>query len=55
MHSSESIVRGVGGDATAAEAILFLDLITELEDGIASAAFLFLGWEEMVSTVGGCP
>jgi hypothetical protein len=54
--SSESIpwlvdVRGVGGAAEAA--ILLLDLVTFLsEDAIASAAFLFLGWEEMVSMGG---
>jgi hypothetical protein len=47
-------VSGVGGDvAAAAEAILLLDLFAGLEDGAASAAFLFLVWEEIVSTVGG--
>jgi hypothetical protein len=51
--SSESIVSGVGGAASTAEAILLLDLVAGLEDGIASAAFLFKCWEEMVSTVGG--
>lgn len=51
--SSESMVNGVGGDGRAAAgAILVLDLL--LEDGAAaSAAFLFLSWEEIVSTVGG--
>lgn len=44
-------VRGVGGAAEAA--ILLLDLVALLsEDTIASAAFLFLSWEEMVSVVG---
>lgn len=44
---------GVGGDVTAAaEATLLLDLFVGLEDSAASAAFLFLGWEEIVSTVG---
>jgi hypothetical protein len=48
------VVRGVGGAETA-EAILLLDLIVVLEEGsIASAAFLFLSWEEMMSTVEGC-
>jgi hypothetical protein len=56
--SSESIglvfsVSGVGGAETA-EAILLLDLDVVLEEGsIASAAFRFLSWEEMVSTVEG--
>ena len=54
--SSESIgllvVSGVGGASETAEAILLLDLVVVLEEGsIASAAFLFLSWEEMVSTV----
>jgi hypothetical protein len=54
--SSESmvlpVVSGVGGAETAAAeaAILLLDLCTGLEDPIASAAFLFFSWEEMVST-----
>lgn len=54
-ESIPSVVSGVGGAASAAaEAILLLDLVACLsEDDIASAAFLFLGWEEMVSTVGG--
>ena len=57
--SSESIgleVSGVGGvSSETAEAILLLDLVVVLEEGsIASAAFLFLSWEEMVSTVKGC-
>ena len=57
--SSESmvlpVVSGVGGAETAAAeaAILLLDLCAGLEDPIASAAFLFFGWEEMVSTVEG--
>jgi hypothetical protein len=58
--SSESIpglaeVSGVGGAAAAAaEAILLLDLWGFLtEESTASAAFLFLGWEEMVSSVVG--
>ena len=55
--SSESIgllvVSGVGGASETAEAILLLDLVVVLEEGsIASAAFRFLSWEEMVSTVG---
>jgi hypothetical protein len=42
------MVSGVGGAASAAaEAILLLALI-KLEDGIASAAFLFLSWEEIL-------
>jgi hypothetical protein len=46
-------VSGVGGAETA-EAILLLDLDVVLEEGsIASAAFLFLSWDEMVSTVEG--
>lgn len=50
--SSESMVSGVGGEVTAAaEAILLLVLFAGLEDGSASAAFLFLVWEEIVSTV----
>ena len=54
--SSESIgllvVSGVGGASETAEAILLLDLVVVLEEGsIASAAFRFLSWEEMVSTV----
>jgi hypothetical protein len=55
-ESIPSVVSGVGGAASAAAeaAILLLDLVACLsEDAIASAAFLFLGWEEMVSTVGG--
>ena len=59
MNSSSesmlSVVSGVGGAASAAAeaAILLLDLVACLsEDAIASAAFLFLGWEEIVSTVG---
>jgi hypothetical protein len=52
------VVSGVGGASETAEAILLLDLVVVLEEGsIASAAFLFLSWEEMVSTVedtGGC-
>ena len=57
--SSESIgltvVSGVGGaDTAAAEAILLLDLVAGLEDPTASAAFLFLVWEEMVSMVERC-
>ncbi len=45
------VVSGVGGEETA-EATLLLDLVVALEEGsIASAAFLFLSWEEMVSTV----
>ena len=55
-ESMPSVVSGVGGAASAAAeaAILLLDLVACLsEDAIASAAFLFLGWEEMVSTVGG--
>ena len=57
--SSESIsglavVSGVGG-AAAAEAILLLDrVVLSLEDVIASAAFLFRGWEEMMSKVKWC-
>jgi hypothetical protein len=58
--SSESIsglaeVSGVGGAAAAAaEAILLLDLLVSwIEESTASAAFLFLSWEEMVSVVGG--
>jgi hypothetical protein len=56
--SSESIgllvVSGVGGASETAEAILLLDLVVVLEEGsIASAAFRFLSWEEMVSTVEG--
>jgi hypothetical protein len=58
--SSESIVvaavSGVGGsEIPAAEAILLLDRVAAVveEESIASAAFLFLGWEEMVSTVKG--
>jgi hypothetical protein len=49
------VVSGVGGAETAAAeaAILLLDLCAGLEDPIASAAFLFFGWEEMVSTVEG--
>lgn len=50
--SSESItlVSGVGG-AVAAEAILLFNLgLLVSEDAIASAAFLFFGWEEMMST-----
>lgn len=51
--SSESIVRGVGGEASAAaaEAILLLDLVSE-KDGNASAAFRF-SWEEIVSILEG--
>jgi hypothetical protein len=57
--SSESIPRlpvsGVGGAAAAAAAeaaILFLDrLMSLIEESTAPAAFLFLGWEEMVSVV----
>jgi hypothetical protein len=47
------VVSGVGGAETAAAeaAILLLDLCAGLEDPIASAAFLFFGWEGMVSTV----
>ena len=59
--SSESIgellVSGVGGASLSetAEAILLLDLIVVVEEGsVASAAFLFLSWEEMVSTGDGC-
>ncbi len=50
--SSESMVSGVGGSArAAAEAILLLDRVAGCEeDPGASAAFLFLVWEEMVST-----
>jgi hypothetical protein len=46
------VVSGVGGAETAAAeaAILLLDLCAGLEDPIASAAFLFFSWEEMVST-----
>ena len=56
--SSESIgllvVSGVGGASETAEAILLLDLVVVLEEGsIASAAFRFLSWEEMVPTVEG--
>lgn len=61
--SSESIaglvvvVSGVGGAATAAAAeaaILLLDIfVSSREESTASAAFLFLGWEEMVSVVWG--
>lgn len=47
--SSESIVSGVGGDIAAAEAVFLLALFVGWEDATASAAFLFLGWEEMVS------
>lgn len=58
--SSESIpglavVSGVGGAASAAAeaAILLLDLFVSFrEESTASAAFLFFGWEEMVSVVG---
>lgn len=58
--SSDSIglvvVSGVGGAAAAAAAaeaaILLLDRTWVLsEDSVASAAFLFLIWEEMVSKV----
>ena len=59
--SSESIgellVSGVGGASLSetAEAILLLDLIVVVEEGsVASAAFLFLSWEEMVATGDGC-
>jgi hypothetical protein len=53
--SSESMVSGVGGDVTtAAEAILLLVLFAGFEDGSASAAFLFLVWEEIVSAVEVC-
>jgi len=59
--SSESIalavvVSGVGGAAAAAaEAIRLLDLVAGLVDSsIASAAFLFLVWEEIVSFVKRC-
>ena len=45
-----SVVSGVGGET--AEAILLLDLVVVV-GSIASAAFLFLSWEEMVSTVEG--
>lgn len=52
MSSSESmglaVVSGVGG-AAAAEANLLLDCDAEVEDSTASAAFLFLGLDEMVS------
>ena len=55
-ESIPSVVSGVGGAASAAAAeaaILLLDLVACLsEDAIASAAFLFFGWEEMVSVVG---
>ena len=48
------MVSGVGGASETAEAILLLDLVVVLEEGsIASAAFRFLSWEEMVSTVEG--
>ena len=48
------MVSGVGGASETAEAILLLDLVVVFEEGsIASAAFLFLSWEEMVSTVEG--
>jgi hypothetical protein len=53
--SSESIpiVRGVGGSAfAAAEATPLFSFFEGLEETIASAAFLFFGWEEIVSTVG---
>jgi hypothetical protein len=56
--SSESIlvlavVSGVGGAAAADAAILLLDLVGILSEGaIASAAFLFLCWEEMVLMLG---
>lgn len=57
--SSESIsglavVSGVGGAAPVATeaAILLLDILSSsIEESTASAAFLFLGWEEMVSVV----
>jgi len=58
MSSSESIpfVSGVGGAAAAAatvaaaEAMRLLDLVADLSvSDRASAAFLFLGWEEIVS------
>jgi hypothetical protein len=52
--SSESIpiVRGVGGSAfAAAEATPLFGFFEGFEDAIASAAFLFLSWEEIVSTV----
>jgi len=48
------VVSGVGGASETAEAILLLDLVVVFEEGsIASAAFLFLSWEEMMSTVEG--
>ena len=54
-ESISSVVSGVGGAASAAAAeaaILLLDLVACFsEDAIASAAFLFLGWEEIVSIV----
>jgi hypothetical protein len=56
-ESISSVVSGVGGASSAAAeaaeaAILLLDLIGCLsEESIAPAAFLFLGWEEIVSTV----
>ena len=57
--SSESIpglavVSGVGGapPEAAEAAILLLDMcVSSIEESTASAAFLFLGWEEMVSVV----
>lgn len=57
-ESISSVVSGVGGAASAAveaaeAAILLLGLVACLsEESIASAALLFLGREEIVSTVG---
>jgi hypothetical protein len=49
-------VSGVGGAVgAAAEAILLFDRAEGCKEGsVASAAFLFLDWEEMVSTVWVC-
>lgn len=43
---------GVGGSAAAAEAILLLERVA-VRTLDTSAAFLFLGWEEMVKVVRG--
>jgi len=46
------IVRGVGGSAfAAAEATPLFGFFGGLKDSIASAAFLFFSWEEIVLTV----
>ena len=56
--SSESIglavVSGVGGACVCvwAEASRLLDRVAVLTDDNDASAFLFLGWEEMVSSIG---